>query len=114
MVVLVTLYNPTGEGGHQGGAVGAPVGGQVLSEVLPYLELTKDNETEEDTKKQIEVPNIEGLSIQEATKLLKEKNLELQIENEPQDLDKKETMIKEQLPKQGISIYEGTKVIVSI
>ena len=37
IVVLVTLYNPTGEGGHQGGGVAAPVGGKVLGEVLPYL-----------------------------------------------------------------------------
>ena len=37
IVCLVTLYNPTGEGGHQGGGVAAPVGGQVLKEVLPYL-----------------------------------------------------------------------------
>lgn len=37
VVCLVTLYNPTGEGGHQGGGVAAPVGGKVLGEVLPYL-----------------------------------------------------------------------------
>ena len=37
MVLLITLYNPTGEGGHQGGGVAAPVGGKILSEVLPYL-----------------------------------------------------------------------------
>ena len=36
-MLLITLYNPTGEGGHQGGGVAAPVGGQILSEVLPYL-----------------------------------------------------------------------------
>ena len=40
-VVLVTLYNPTGEGGHQGGGVAAPVGGQIFSEILPYLEVTQ-------------------------------------------------------------------------
>ena len=44
IVVLVTLYNPTGEGGHQGGGVAAPVGGQIFSEVLPYLEVNKNNE----------------------------------------------------------------------
>ena len=44
VVILVTLYNPTGEGGHQGGGVAAPVGGQVLKEVLEYLELQKDKE----------------------------------------------------------------------
>ncbi len=38
MVLLITLYNPTGEGGHQGGGVAAPVGGKIFSEVLPYLE----------------------------------------------------------------------------
>ena len=41
LVVLVTLYNPTGEGGHQGGGVAAPVGGQIFSEVLPYLKTEK-------------------------------------------------------------------------
>ena len=42
VVVLVTLYNPTGKGGHQGGGVAAPVGGQIFSEILPYLELKKE------------------------------------------------------------------------
>lgn len=37
IVLLITLYNPTGEGGHQGGGVAAPVGGKIFSEVLPYL-----------------------------------------------------------------------------
>lgn len=37
IVLLITLYNPTGEGGHQGGGVAAPVGGKILNEVLPYL-----------------------------------------------------------------------------
>ena len=38
IVLLITLYNPTGEGGHQGGGIAAPVAGQILSEVLPYLD----------------------------------------------------------------------------
>ena len=41
IVILVVLYNPAGEGGHQGGAVAAPVAGQMLSEILPYLETKK-------------------------------------------------------------------------
>mgnify|MGYP005767363411 CR=1 FL=1 len=44
VVVLITLYNPTGEGGHQGGGVAAPVGGQIFSEILPYLEIEKHEE----------------------------------------------------------------------
>lgn len=37
MTILVTLYNPTGEGGHQGGGVAAPVAGKILNEVIGYL-----------------------------------------------------------------------------
>ena len=44
IVCLVTLYNPTGEGGHQGGGVAAPVGGQIFSEILPYLKIQKSNQ----------------------------------------------------------------------
>ena len=44
VVLLVTLYNPTGEGGHQGGGVAAPVGGKIFNELLPYLEIEKQNQ----------------------------------------------------------------------
>ncbi|MBR1802442.1 MAG: PASTA domain-containing protein [Clostridia bacterium] len=92
----------------------APVGGKVLSEILPYLDLQKDNVTEEEMKQEIEVPKIEKMTIEEATKVLKEKGLEMQIENSPENLDKKTTIIQEQIPKQGIKVYEGTKIIVKI
>lgn len=85
-----------------------------MSEVLPYLELQKDNETEEDMKKQVEIPNVEGMTISEASKVLKNVNLDLQIENEPEEMDKTKVVVKEQLPKQGISVYEGTKIILKI
>ena len=61
VVLLITLYNPTGEGGHQGGGVAAPIGSQVLGEVLPYLEVKKDNLKDEDKKSKVEVPSIVGL-----------------------------------------------------
>ena len=44
LVILVVLYNPSGEGGHQGGAVAAPTAGNILSEVLPYMEVKKIEE----------------------------------------------------------------------
>ncbi len=78
------------------------------------MELTKDNEKEEDKKKQVEVPNIEEMTVKEAITKLKEVNLELKIENEPENLDKTTAIIKEQLPKQGISVYEGTKILVTL
>lgn len=100
IVLLVTLYNPTGEGGHQGGAVAAPVGGQILADVLPYLELKKDNEQEEETIEEVEVPEIRGLNIQEAKKKLQEVGLEITVNCEIAEGEKEEDItVKEQIPK---------------
>ena len=42
LVVLVTLYNPTGTS-HQGGQTAAPVVAKILSETLPYLGIEPNN-----------------------------------------------------------------------
>ena len=114
VVVLVTLYNPTGEGGHQGGGVAAPVGGQILGEVLPYLELQEDKEREEEEKEEVEMPEIRNKTIEEAKEILKEYNLELEITNETEYTNEKEDIIKEQIPKPGIKIKKEAKVYVDI
>lgn len=108
VAVLITLYNPTGEGGHQGGGVAAPIGSQVLGEVLPYLEVIKDGETEEEKAKVVEVPKVEGLSIKEASKILQENELEAVVEGE--EIDKENTIVKMQTPSEKIAVNRGTKV----
>ena len=116
VVVLVTLYNPTGEGGHQGGGVAAPVGGQIFSEILPYMEVSQGNKEELEVVEEVSVPNITGVSIQEAEKTLKEIGLELSIEGITEEnketLDKENTIIKEQIPAEGIKINKGNKIFV--
>lgn len=109
VAVLITLYNPTGEGGHQGGGVAAPVGSQIFGEVLPYLEVVKDGEKEEDKVTKQEVPNVVGMSIKEASKMLKENNLEAKIE-EQEGLDKENTPVKKQTPSAGITVTSGSNV----
>ena len=113
VVILITLYNPTGEGGHQGGGVAAPIASQVLGEVLPYLELNKDDENEENIRTEVEVPNIVGMTLQEAEQALKEAGLGIELNTE-EKVDKKEVIVKEQLPKNGIKVYEGTNIFVTI
>lgn len=112
--ILITLYNPTGEGGHQGGGVAAPIASQVFGEVLPYLEIKKDNEKGEE-KLEVEVPNIIGMSAGEAKKLLQDLQLELELrensEDNKEDSSEKEKRIIQQLPKAGIKIKQGTSVI---
>jgi stage V sporulation protein D (sporulation-specific penicillin-binding protein) len=44
VAILVTLYNPTGEAGHQGGTVAAPIAGKILNEVINYLEISPTQE----------------------------------------------------------------------
>ena len=113
VVVLVTLYNPTGEGGHQGGGVAAPVGGQVFSEILPYLEVNQGNTEEIEEIEQVETPDIIGKTIKEAENILKENELELDIENESGELDKESVIIKEQIPKPLINIKKGSKITIN-
>ena len=113
VVVLITLYNPTGEGGHQGGGVAAPVGAQVLGEILPYLEVRKDNETDESVKKEVSIPNIVGLTVEESEKTLKGLGLEMELSTK-EEIDKKHVTVKEQFPTSGISVYEGTKISAMI
>ena len=114
VVILITLYNPTGEGGHQGGGVAAPIGSQILSEVLPYLELKKDNtETLEETFS-VTVPNITGMSVKDATKALSDLGLSLTYDNQDLEIDKSNTFITEQTPKEGISINSGNSVYCKV
>ena len=111
LVILVVLYNPTGEGGHQGGAIAAPVAGQILSEVLPYMEVKK-TEIEESPK--IETPNIIGMTIKEARKILKEMDLELKIKDDLEGINESEVIITNQVPKEKISIEKNSYILCEI
>lgn len=97
---------------HQGGGVAAPVGGQVFSEILPYLEVSQGNKDEIEYTEQVKVPNIEDLSIKEAEKIIKELGLEININNEPEELDKENTIITQQIPKEGVIVNSGSKIYV--
>ena len=100
----------------QGGGVAAPVGGQIFSEVLPYLEVTQGNQEEVEQIEEVTVPNLVGLSIKEAEKILKDTGLELSIEGITEEnketLDKENTIIKEQTPTEGNKINKGNKIFV--
>lgn len=112
IAILITLYNPTGEGGHQGGGVAAPIASQVLGEVLPYLEIKKDNQDEEEIS-EVEVPNLIGLTKKEAKKILEEKGLLLETkESLRENQEDTDDTIDVQLPKAGIKIKQGSTVFI--
>lgn len=72
---------------------------------MPYLEVQKQ-QTEE-LVQTIEMPDLMGITIEEAKKILVELGLEAKINGEG------ETVI-EQLPKKGIQVNAGTKVTVYV
>ncbi len=93
----------------------APVGGQILGDVLPYLELSKDNQEPEEVVEEVEVPEIRDLNVKEAKKKLKEEGLEISLPAElEKEVKEEEIIIKEQLPKPGIKVKQGSKISVEI
>ncbi len=84
----------------------APVAGKIFSEVLPYLEISKEGEEE---KQKVKVPDLIGKTILEAKKILKESNLEIKI-NEGEE--KSEKLITKQIPEKDITVEEGSSIIV--
>ena len=112
-VVLVTLYNPTGERTViNGGGVAAPVGGQIFSEILPYLEVNQGNTDEVEVAEQVTTPDVIGKTVTEAEKIMKENGLELVVQNAEEEMDKDNSIIKTQTPQAGITINKGNKVYV--
>lgn len=76
------------------------------------MEVNQGNQDELEQIETVKVPNIEGISIKEAEKLIKEYELEISIENNIEDLDKENTIIVEQTPKEGIDVNKNSKVYI--
>ena len=114
VAILVTLYNPTGEGGHQGGAVAAPVAGQILGEVLPYLELKEDNEETKINTEVVTVPDVKYKTLKEAEGILKEVGLKIKYDKNEEDIKKEEKIISSQIPSGGVIINKDSIVTVML
>ena len=56
------------------------------------------------------MPNITGLTIKEAENVLKE--LSLEIKTEEEGIDRENTIIKDQTPKEGIKVNKGSEIFV--
>ena len=109
LVVLLTLYNPQGKD-HFGGHIAAPVVSQILSEVLPYLDIpsndttstTNTTNTSKITKTTLH--NVTGKTALEAKKLLENQGFKCTFTCDGSDI------ITEQIPKAGTSLVEGAVV----
>lgn len=103
VVLLVTLYQPEGKKGHNGSTVAAPVASQMLTEILPYLQIPSDGSgsTSNNTST---LPDVTNKTVAEAKKILEKAGFECSTSANSQDL------VSAQFPVKGSSLVEGSIV----
>lgn len=110
LVVVVNLYDPKGPSGHGGATLCGPVVGSILDESLRYLNVPTDYTLEENSIKELVVPDLTSKTVAEAKTLLSEKGFSIAADTQLSDTD----IIKNQIPKAGASLMEGSTVRVYI
>ena len=103
IVLLVTLYAPKGLKGNHGSEVAAPVAAQILTEVLPYLQIPSDG-SNEDSNKTITLPNVTNKTVAEAKKILEKAGFVCSTSGNSSDI------VKDQYPVKGSSLLKNSIV----
>lgn len=74
--------------------------------------MSQGNQEEVETVEEVTTPDILGMSIKEAEKVLKENGLTLSMEGDSEEIDKENTFVNEQTPNAGIVVNKGSQVYV--
>lgn len=110
LCVLVILDYPD-QFYHGGGMIVAPIVGKLIDEILSYQGVEKEY-SEEDKKilkKEVQVPDVKGKTLEEAIKMLKLNKLEYKIEGSNKDM---KAVVEAQTPKSSALIIENSLVIL--
>ena len=100
LVVLLTLYDPQ-TSDYYGGKIAAPAVSQILSEVLPYLNIPSNEVKEKTNVDTISVPNVKNKSLSDAKKVLE--NVGLQFDSSASS----DEIITEQVPAAGTQLTQS-------
>ena len=92
---------------NQAGGVAAPIAGQILGDVLPYLEVKKSNGEEENL---VSVPDVKGLTLKQAQETLEGFNIQVISDGEYT----KESNVYKQIPEAGVEISDKGNVILYV
>lgn len=85
IALIFNLYNPQGPNGHQGGGIVAPVVSKVMGEILEYMDIPKDYETQ-NKEETVLIPSVVGKTVENVKKYLMNYGLKYLIdENAPED-----------------------------
>lgn len=104
IAVLVLLDEPTGSS-YYGGTVSAPVGGQILADVLPYLGYEPQYSEEELANLSVDVPSVVDSTVASAKQQLTSAGMSYKI------IGGGDTVIK-QVPAAGKSVSTGSKIVL--
>lgn len=103
ITVLIVVDEP--EGATGGGAVAAPVAGEVIENTLTYLNVERQYNDSEKALLDVQVPSVTGDSVSEAKSLLEEDKFSVQIVGEG---DK----VLSQMPASGQYIPQGGVIVL--
>ena len=107
IALLVFLDTPSNKSGIyvSGGQMAAPVVGNMMADILPYLGVEPVLEAGEAGSMDVTVPDFAGLSREEADAAVKEAGLDFRTIGEG-------SLVTGQLPAAGVSIAAGTQIIL--
>lgn len=111
IVLLLTLYDPRG-GSYQGGQIAGPVISQMLSEILPYLNVpsdSSDTSASNSSSNLITIPDVRNKTVTEAQKVLKNAGLTSKISVSG---DSNSLLVEDQVPKPGISVPSNSTIML--
>ena len=110
VAVLLTLYDPD-ESNNYGGQIAAPVVAQVLSEVLPYMEIPSNDTTitttPTDSYNSLQtksLPDVKNKTVAQAQKILEDAGFKYDTSAAA------DSIVSEQVPKPGTQLVNGAVV----
>ncbi len=109
VVLLLTLYDPPASN-HQGGQLAGPVMAQMLTDILPYLEIpSNDTSNNSSYENLIVVPDVRNKTISEAEKILKNAGFttKVYVNGDPNNL-----LVADQTPKSGSLLQKNSIIIL--
>ncbi len=112
-VVLLVVIDEPDPGNYYGGQIAAPVVGSILSDTLRYLKVQPrytEDEAEKLIQERISVPDVVGMPLQDAIKVLSDRNLQYQVVGNV--VEEGLNPIVDQTPKPDIMVSEKSIVLL--
>ena len=104
IICLVMLDEPT-TGVYFGGIIATPVARNIMDETLTYLGIEPSYTAEELATMETTVPNIVGMTVEQAQQTLKNANLKYSIDGSGEG-------VLNQLPKAGVKVNQQSTVMI--